>query len=317
MIIAVTDILTLAPNFAQAVSNVHLALAGFALVIILAGFVGKIQDAFQERHVDTILPAMIRITLISLFLNNMASIGGWLGDIVEDVEQSSGVNGNPMSAFTSAIKTKFGVDVAAILGPISPGGTASLAGPQQPGTMLTSYGYSTDPTPDGASSQGIGAFAPFLQPGSLIAYQSPGQPASAALSPDMEAKYAVQPGETFQVTSSSGTTYNLIFSDRTSPDLTGRVDIYDPNNALAAGADVGQPITGIAFGGAPSQTVSAGNGLNDWWNAMLHPVQSAQAWRARAVGAAVSAALCMQVPLAAPERLQTAAADSLHDGTRR
>ena len=47
----------------------------------------------------------------------------------------------------------------------------------------------------------------------------------------MAAKYNVQPGQAFQVTS-SGVTYNLIYSDTGADWETGRVDIYDPNGLL-------------------------------------------------------------------------------------
>ena len=52
----------------------------------------------------------------------------------------------------------------------------------------------------------------FWRKDSLLTYQNPQTPASAGLSAEMAAKYNVQPGQAFQVTS-AGVTYNLIHSD--------------------------------------------------------------------------------------------------------
>ncbi len=124
------DIFQLSPGFHTAVFNVHNVLMGVALVVVFGALVQKITDAQRGRNVGEILPALIRITLISLFLTNMGDVSDFLGDMVTDIEQAAGVGGNPMQAFVAAIKAKFGVDPTADFGPISPSGQA---GPTQAG----------------------------------------------------------------------------------------------------------------------------------------------------------------------------------------
>jgi hypothetical protein len=110
----------------------------------------------------------------------------------------------------------------------------------------------------------------------LITYQNPQTPASAGLSADMAAKYNVQPGQAFQITS-SGVTYNLIYSDTGADWETGRVDIYDPNGLLG-GNGFGAPISNFTLGApmanAPAQAPQSGN---SFLNALLHPAEAAQA----------------------------------------
>jgi hypothetical protein len=146
--------------------------------------------------------------------------------------------------------------------------------------MLTSYGQANDPNGDPASLQGIGAFAPFLQAGSLISYQNPNTPASAALSADMAAQYNVQPGQAFTVTTSTGQTLNLIYSDKTATWVSGRVDVYDPNNNLTANVNgLGSPVSNFTLGAtmpnAPAQNPM--QALGSWANSLLHPAESVQA----------------------------------------
>ena len=100
----------------------------------------------------------------------MGDVSDFLGDMVTDVEEASGVSGNPMQAFVAAIKAKFGVDPTAEFGPISPTGQAgpTQSGTPITGTMLTHYDYPGDSTPDSGSANGQGAFQ-FTAPHSLIA----------------------------------------------------------------------------------------------------------------------------------------------------
>jgi hypothetical protein len=63
------------------------------------------------RDVREIMPALMRITLISLLTN----MGDFLGDMVTDVKEASGVSGNPMQAF-GGHQAKFGVDPTADFG---------------------------------------------------------------------------------------------------------------------------------------------------------------------------------------------------------
>jgi hypothetical protein len=57
----------------------------------------------------------------------------------------------------------------------------------------------------------------------------------------------VQPGQSFTVGTSTGSTYNLVYADR-APQSDVRVDIYDPNNALGAGNNFSQGLTSLNGG---------------------------------------------------------------------
>ena len=274
--IAVLDIFALSPDFKAAVVAVHNATTPVALVVCFAGLVMCIQRALQEKSVATILPAMLQITIVALVVQGMPDIGNMIGQAVVDIERTAGVgNGSAFTQYTQAIKTKWGVD-ASVLNNLVPTGVNGAAGPAQGTAELTHYAYSTDNTPDGASKDGIGAFAPFLTKHSLITYQNPQTPASAGLSSDMAAKYNVQPGQAFQVTS-GGVTYNLIYSDTGADWETGRVDIFDPNGLLG-GNNFGQSVSNFTLGApmanAPAQ---APQSSNNFLNALLHPAEAAQA----------------------------------------
>jgi len=165
-------------------------------VVCFAGLVMCIQRAMLEKSVGSILPAMIQISIVSLIISGMPDIGNAIEQAVLSIEQTAGVgNGSAFTDYTTAIKTKFGVDVTGLNNLVPAGPNQTTGDPTQSGTMLTHYAYQGDTTPDGGSSQGIGAFAPFLTKGSLITYQNPQTPASAGLSADMAAKYNVQPGQ--------------------------------------------------------------------------------------------------------------------------
>jgi hypothetical protein len=70
-LIASVDIFQLSPGFRTAVFNVHSVLMGVTLVVVFGALVQKITDAQRGRGVGEIMPALMRITLISLFLTNI------------------------------------------------------------------------------------------------------------------------------------------------------------------------------------------------------------------------------------------------------
>jgi hypothetical protein len=271
-LLATSDILQLSPNFGQAVVNVHNVLLGVAFVVAFAGFVMVAIQAQRERAVHEIWPAMIRICIIALFLGNMGAIGNALSDAVTDVETAAGVSGNPMQAFVAAIQQKFGVTLSGIIGPISPGGTATIAGgtgTAAPGsTTITHFSYPGDSTPDPNSEAGIGNHQNQMTP-----YTGGTAPASAALTASAAQAYGVPLGGTFTVTSTTGTQYNLIYDD-TAPESDLRVDIFDPNGLLPGGNNWSQ-VVASENAGATAPTTAGGN-LGDFANGLLHPVETAQ-----------------------------------------
>lgn len=110
-------------------------------------------------------------------------------------------------------------------------------------TTLTHYAYPGDSTPDANSAAGIGNHN-----NQLVPLQS------AALSADVALANNIQLGQSFSVTAANGTSYNLVYAD-TAPE-SGRVDIYDPNNALGGGNDFSAGVTSINNG-----PVLFGNGV--------------------------------------------------------
>jgi hypothetical protein len=244
MILASTDIFQLAPNFQTALVNIHTVTMGVAVVVVFAGFLMIINQAQKERAVGEILPAMIRIFMVALFLTFMPQIGNFIGDIVTGIEQESGVNGNPMTAFVAAIKTKFGVDISGMIGSITPGGLGSIAGQHNApngATTLTHYAYPGDSTPDPNSSNAIGNHNNQLTP-----FGGSG-PASAALTASAAQAYNLSIGQTFTITTTSGQNFNLQYED-TAPESDMRVDIFDPQGLLAGGNDFSQVVSSESAG---------------------------------------------------------------------
>jgi hypothetical protein len=226
--IATVDIFRIAPDFYNALVKVHNTTTPIALVVCFAGLSMAACRAQHERSLSSIWPELLRIFLVSLFLCNMAEVGDWVGGVVADIEQESGVNGNPMQAFVAAIRQKFGVDLSQTLGPITPGGlTGPVGTPSQNGATVSTYGYEQpgDPNYDSNSGQGIGPFSFDSAPGSLV----PGQ--SLAISPSLSA--GLTPGQSVTVQLANGQTITGIYADKTADSWNGqtlyRVDVYDPN----------------------------------------------------------------------------------------
>ena len=165
MIIAVTDIFQLAPDFENAVVNVHNTTMPIALVVCFAGLTMAAVRAQHERCLQSIWPELMRILLVSMFLVNMDQVGSWVNGLVTDIEQAANVNGNPLAAFVAAIQQKFGVDLSALASTVSPGGTLGASGSSSSGAITVStYGAPDDPNLDSNSAQGVG-IAPFNTPG--------------------------------------------------------------------------------------------------------------------------------------------------------
>jgi hypothetical protein len=262
--LAVSDVFLLSPDFHSAVVNVHNTTMPIALVVCFAGLSMAAVRAQAERSLTSIWPELIRILLVSMFLVNMPVIGNWFGGIVSDIEQTTGLNGNPMQAFVAAIKQKFGVDLSALLSPLTPGGISSSSSSD---ATVSTYGYEQpgDPTYDKNSAQGIGAFPFSSAPGSLVSGQS------LAISPSLSG--GLTPGQSVTVNLSNGQSITGIYADQTADSYNGqtlyRVDIYDPNQQYSSLSGFG--VTSIN-GNAPAQ----GGNLGDWFNAMVHPAETAQ-----------------------------------------
>jgi type IV secretion system protein TrbL len=118
------------------------------------------------------------------------------------------------------------------------------------GVTLTHYAYPGDSYRDPGSAAGIGNHNNPLTP-----------MASAAVSADVAQANGLVLGQSFSITTTDGRTLNLIYDDSPRGDLTGRIDVYDPNNALGAGNDFSANIASINNG-----PVLMGNGVTGTGN---------------------------------------------------
>ena len=202
---------------------------------------------------------MVKILIAFAALGLMQVWAGYLSGMVTDLNNQIGVNnGNVLSAYTQALATKFGtvinssgtatISQNAANAQINPStGFYNGSGGASGGVKITHYSYAGDSTPDWNSEHGIGNHNNQLVPGTSIAF-----------SPDLIAEYHLTVGQPVTVTLANGQTLTGRFDDTTSADLTGRVDIYDPNNtitfdgAAVASIDGTTPVVGFDTGIATS-----------------------------------------------------------------
>ena len=244
-----TGILQLMPNFVAGAHKLHDLLLGVTLVLAFAGLLVLVVQASRERSTSSIWPALVRLIIVVILLGSLSVWGDLLNGAVTDVVGQmgvNGINGGVFQAYRNAVAQKFGSNGAVPQGQptsnapptaTSEGDTSGGFTLPANGVKITHYGYANDPTPDSKSSQGIGAFPPYDTPHSLVPLQS------AALSPDVVNQYGLAPGQSFNVTLANGQTMSLVYADNTASDLTGRVDIYDPQNVL--GSTDGAAVTNI------------------------------------------------------------------------
>jgi hypothetical protein len=250
-----SNFFNLVPNFVNGVRALRSDLLGVCLVLAFAGLLIHVVHALIAKSEGPVWAALIRIMVTAILVASIQSWGDMLVGAVQTLIADMGASGTPATVFEdyqAAIARKMGTAAAAQnLSQANSGGNIQVDPTGAPswgdaagnGTILTHYAYPGDSKLDSGSANGQGAFPFDTAPGSLIALYS------AALSPDMAAKYNVQPGQSFTITTAGGQTYNLVYADKTDASLTGRVDIYDPYNQLGGGNDFSQPIA--SFNGGP------------------------------------------------------------------
>jgi len=252
----------IAPGFLDGVNKLHNSLEGVTLVLAFCGLMIVAVQALRTYDVSSIIGALIRMTVAVVLLGLLGTWGGLLNDAVMGLMAELGWGatfpGGLATEYRNALLRRFGSDSDEV-------GQSSAAQLQstQGGVKITHYGYEKpgDPNYDTKSAQGIGAFDFDSAPGSL---QAIGAGRAAALSSDVVALYHVQPMQSFNVQLEGGEQMTLVYADKTDPSLTGRVDIYDPENQYAAidGAAV------TAFADNPV-TQQSGGGFN-----VLDPIGS-------------------------------------------
>jgi hypothetical protein len=204
---------------------------------------------------------MIVVAILIGSLGGFADLAsGGVNALIRQLGLSS-LSGNIFGAYRAAIAQKFGSNSqtarqssSSVTQSANPAfatsegdasGGFSMAQPT--GIKLTRYGYQGDPTGDTNSLKGIGAFSFDSQPGSLVPLQS------AALSPDVVQAYNLHAGQQFTVQTAQGS-MDLVYADNTAPNLSGRVDVYDPYGQLS---NDGAAVTSIS-GGSISSTAQGG-----------------------------------------------------------
>jgi hypothetical protein len=263
-------ILQLMPDFLSGCRNLYLNLEAVVFVLAVFGFTLLCVRAFRENSVSGIYSGLVSLTIASLTVMLLPSWCDTVTDGVSDLIHLCGWNqdiGGVFQAYNQAIATKFGT--ANLGGSVQAGGNGGT--PQTAsGVHITHYGYSGDPNGDGNSRQGVGAFPFDSAPGSL---NNIGALRAAALSPDVANAYNVQPGQQFNVQVAGGQTMTLVYADKTDPSLTGRIDLFDPQDQI--GALDGASVTNIA--GNPI-TVQQGFNILDPIGSTWALIQRAAVW---------------------------------------
>lgn len=229
--------LQMCPGFVHGCYALHNLLTNATFVLCVAGLLVMANQAFREHSIHSIKRGLIRLVVIVISLTGLPAWGDLLTDATDDLVNLAGLpNGRILETFKSIIDAKFGTgSVPSIIGSSGSGN----AQPTDSGLRITRFGYAGDTTGDPASLNGQGAFPFDSSPHSMIPLKS------AALSPDVAMRYNLVPGQEFTATTADGGTLNLRFDDKTSEDLTGRVDIYDPNGQVS---NDGVAVTGINGG---------------------------------------------------------------------
>src|SRR5260221_5183784 len=255
------DLQRLLPGFQNSVQQLHTALLAVCLVLGFAGLVREVSLSYQRGSVTALPPYMVKMLVAFAALGLMQVWAGYLSGMVTDMNNQIGVNnGNVLVTYMQALATKFGTVINssgtaatsqnAANAQIDPSTGFYNGNASSGGTRITHYGYEKpgDPNYDSKSANGIGAFGD----NKLVAG------VSLAFSPDLIAEYNLQPLKTVTVTLANGQPITGQSADKTASDLSGRVDIYDPNNTITfdgasvASIDGAAPIAGYDTGVAAS-----------------------------------------------------------------
>jgi hypothetical protein len=230
------DLNSLLPDFQADVTQLHAVLLPVCLVLGFGGFVREILLA-QRRGSVSLLPGhLVKILIAFAALGLMPQWAGYVTDGVTDLNNQIGVNlGNVLPNYEQALATKFGgiINSSGSTAVRPPGSSTASGGPTGGGVEITHYGYAGDPDGDSNSANGIGNHSNQLVAG-----------VSLGFSPDLISEYHLQVGQTVTVTLANGQVLTGRFDDTTADWLTGRVDIYDPNNTVTFSGEAVTEIDG-------------------------------------------------------------------------
>jgi hypothetical protein len=231
------DLNSLLPGFQADMTQLHAVLLPACLVLAFGGFVREIVLAQQRGSVSLLPGYLVKMLIAFAALGLLPQWAGYVTGGVTDLNNQIGANlGNVLPNYEQALATKFGGIInssgsAATTPP--PGSSTGNGGPTTGGVEITHYGYAGDPNGDSNSANGIGNHDNQLVSG-----------VSLAFSPDLINEYHLQVGQTVTVTLANGQTLTGRFDDTTADWLTGRVDIYDPNNTVTFSGEAVTEIDG-------------------------------------------------------------------------
>jgi hypothetical protein len=267
--------LQLSPDFLAGVVKLHNLLIPLAYVFCGTSITFLAVQANREHALNSLWPHFVRTVVAVALLNFLPTWADMFQEGVTDlVQQCWGTKfpGSAYEAYEKAIGTKFGtgsIPSAAntIGGMLNEGGQAAIGG-----IKITHYGYPSDPNGNANDRAGIGAFDFDTAPGSL---GNIGGLRAASLSPDVAAAYHINPGDSFNIQLAGGQTMSLVYADKTDPSLTGRIDLYDPNDAI--GDLDGAQVVAVSSVQTPASNAPSTAGFN-WGNPLESIFANLQKW---------------------------------------
>lgn len=279
------DILQIAPTFLEGAKKLHAILSGVTIVCALCGLTIIVFHASQEKHLTRIWPMFVRMGAASFLLTGLGTWGDMFNGAMADLVSQIGWGqfpGSVASDYQAAIAKKWGSASVQVNNQNVQNG-APIGSSTNRAVTLTHYGYEQpgDANYDSNSAQGIGAFEFDDTPGSLQNINASGVLA-AGLSADVVQLYGLKPGQEFSVQTASGQSLNLVYADNTATTvpgttqpLTGRIDVYDPQNTFALdGAQVTSVAGGAVIEGSPAVASGGLNVLNPatWISSIVNAI---------------------------------------------
>jgi hypothetical protein len=120
------NVSSLLPGFFSAANNLHIVLLSVCLVLAFAGLVYRCTTMYRERSLQLIWPYLVKMSVAFAALATMSTWGGWVMDMVSDVNAQAGLNQTGvLTTFANDVAKKFSLQVNAS------GQPASQAAPQQ------------------------------------------------------------------------------------------------------------------------------------------------------------------------------------------
>jgi hypothetical protein len=156
------NVSSLLPGFFSAANNLHTVLLSVCLVLAFAGLVYRCTTMYRERSLQLIWPYLVKMSVAFAALATMSTWGGWVMDMVSDVNAQAGLNQTGvLTTFANDVAKKFSLQVNAS------GQPASQAAPQQQTNLFQWVGNAASNTLSWFSSLGSPSAAAAQATGTL------------------------------------------------------------------------------------------------------------------------------------------------------